>query len=70
MAYGPLDLDSLRWAVIAKIDKAEALAPLSELLRRMVATGIALSLFSSLLALGVAALLPGRSPRWCEARAG
>ena len=57
MAYGPLDLDSLRWGVIAKIDKAEALAPLNALVRRMVATGVALALLSSLLALGFASLL-------------
>ena len=28
MAYGPVDLDLLRWAVIAKMDVAEAMAPL------------------------------------------
>ncbi len=28
-AYGPVDLDSVRWAVIAKIDEAEAMAPLA-----------------------------------------
>ena len=53
MAYGPLDLDSLRWGVIAKIDKAEALAPLNALMRRMLVTGVALALLSSLVALGL-----------------
>lgn len=57
MAYGPVDLDSLRWGVIAKIDKAEALAPLSALVRRLVGTGVALALLSSLLALAFASLL-------------
>ncbi len=57
IAYGPVDLDSLRWGVIAKIDKAEALAPLNTLVRRMVATGVALALLSSLLALAFASLL-------------
>ena len=58
MAYGPVDLDSLRWGVMAKIDKAEALAPLQ---RPGVADGrppvSALALLSSFVALGFASLL-------------
>jgi class 3 adenylate cyclase len=57
MAYGPLDMDSLRWGVIAKIEKAEALAPLRDLARRILALGVALSLLAGLAALGLAALI-------------
>jgi methyl-accepting chemotaxis protein len=41
MAYGPVDLDSLRWGVIAKIDKAEAMA--SELIRSAFSPGASAS---------------------------
>lgn len=56
-AYGPIDLDSLRWAVVAKIDRAEALAPLRALGRRILAVGTGLSLLASLLALGLSAII-------------
>lgn len=56
-AYGPLELDSLRWGVLAEIDKSEAEAPIRELGRNVLilASGIALAvtvlalIFSSLL---------------------
>ena len=57
MAYGPVDLDSLRWGVIAKIDKSEAMAPLTSYTRRAVVTGVALSLLASVLALLMATSL-------------
>lgn len=56
-AYGPIDLDSLRWAVVAKIDRDEALAPLHALGRRILAVGTGLSLLASLLALGLSAII-------------
>ena len=38
-AYGPVDLDSLRWALLTKIDRSEAMAPLHALGRRILAGG-------------------------------
>ncbi len=49
-AYGPMDLDSLRWAVISEIDRAEALEPLAAYARRALAAAAALALLASLLA--------------------
>jgi class 3 adenylate cyclase len=57
MAYGPIDLDSLRWAVIAKIDRQEAMAPLTAYTRRALAVGGALALLASVIALFMAAAL-------------
>jgi class 3 adenylate cyclase len=57
MAYGPVDLDSLRWGVITKIDKAEAMAPLAEFGRRILIVGVGLSLLASLAALGLASVI-------------
>lgn len=50
-SYGPLDLDSLRWGVIAEMDVAEAYAPIREYARRALLAGTALALGASLLAL-------------------
>ena len=49
-AYGPMDLDSLRWGVISEIDRAEALEPLAAYARRALAAAAALALLASLLA--------------------
>ena len=57
MAYGPIDLDSLRWAVIAKIDRQEAMAPLAAYTRRALAVGGALALLASVIAMFMAAAL-------------
>ena len=57
MAYGPVDLDSLRWGVIAKIDEAEAMAPLGDYAKRVLTWGIGLSLLATLLALAAGAVL-------------
>jgi class 3 adenylate cyclase len=57
MAYGPVDLDSVRWAVIAKIDRSEAMAPLTAYLRSMLATGVLLAVLASLAALALASVL-------------
>ena len=57
MAYGPVDLDSLRWGVIAKMDIAEAMAPLRVYANRVLAWGVGLSLAATLLALLLAQVL-------------
>ena len=49
-AYGPMDLDSLRWAVVSEIDREEALEPLAAYARRALAAAAALALIASLLA--------------------
>jgi class 3 adenylate cyclase len=54
MAYGPIDLDSVRWAVIAKIDEAEAMAPLHEYAIRVLVWGVGLSLLATVMALAAA----------------
>jgi|SRR5688572_3843077 len=57
MAYGPVDLDSVRWGVIAKIDQSEAMAPLAAYTRRAFAAGSALALLASVVALFMASAL-------------
>ena len=57
MAYGPVDLDSLRWGVIARVDKTEAMAPLAEYTRRVLVTGVGLTVVACLLALVMATSL-------------
>ena len=57
MAYGPVDLDSLRWGVVAKIDVAEAMSPLRDYARRVLIWGVGLSLVATLMALLLAKLL-------------
>jgi class 3 adenylate cyclase len=66
-AYGPLELDSLRWAVITEKDLAEVEAPIHQLGRTVliVASGMALAvtllalMFSHLLTLPLRALTEG-----------
>lgn len=53
-AFGPVDLDSLRWGVISEIDRAEALGPLSAYARSTLAAAAALALLASLLAVWLA----------------
>jgi class 3 adenylate cyclase len=50
-AYGPLELDSVRWAVIADMDEEEATAPIRKFGRRVVVASSAMALLVSLLAL-------------------
>jgi class 3 adenylate cyclase len=57
MAYGPVDLDSLRWGVLAKIDEAEAMAALGDYTKRVLAWGVGLSLLATLMALLLAHVL-------------
>ncbi len=50
-AYGPIELDSLRWAVITEMDEREANAPIREFGRKVLIASSALALVVSLLAL-------------------
>jgi class 3 adenylate cyclase len=56
-AYGPLDLNSLRWAVVAEIDVAEAYKPIHDYARHAVLATTALALGTTLLALASSWLL-------------
>jgi class 3 adenylate cyclase len=56
-AYGPLELDSLRWGVLAEMDVAEAEAPVRALARRVLIAAAALALGVTLAALIAAHLL-------------
>ncbi|MFM7737265.1 MAG: HAMP domain-containing protein, partial [Alphaproteobacteria bacterium] len=50
-AYGPLELDSLRWGVLSEIDLAEAEAPVRAFARKVLAAGSGLALLATTLAL-------------------
>lgn len=50
-AYGPIELNSLRWGLIAEIDADEAQAPIREFGRKVLLTACGMALLSSLLAL-------------------
>jgi len=50
-SYGPLDLDSLRWAVVAEIDVAEAYQPIYDYARKGLLAATALAMATTLLAL-------------------
>jgi HAMP domain-containing protein len=52
-----VDLDSLRWGVIAKVDEAEAMAPLGEYVKSVLAWSVGLSLLATLLGLLLAQLM-------------
>ena len=54
-AYAPVDIPGLRWAVVAKIDTAEAFAPIAAFTKKLV-----LSTVLIILAVSVAALLLAR----------
>ena len=56
-SYGPLDLDSLRWAVIAEMDVAEAYEPIRDYARRALLAATALGLGTAILALLSSSLL-------------
>jgi class 3 adenylate cyclase len=56
-SYGPLDLNSLRWAVVAEIDVAEAYRPIHDYARNAVLATTALALATTLLALASSWLL-------------
>jgi class 3 adenylate cyclase len=50
-SYGPLDLNSLRWAVVAEIDEAEAYKPIYDYARNAVLATTALAIGTTILAL-------------------
>ena len=50
-AYGPIELNSLRWGLLAEIDADEAQAPIREFGRNVLLTACGMALLSSLLAL-------------------
>ena len=56
-AYGPLELDSLRWGVLAEMDMSEVEAPVRAFARRVVISASALALAVTLVALLVANML-------------
>ena len=56
-AYGPLELDSLRWGVLAEMDMSEVEAPVRAFARRVVISAAALAGIVTLVALMVAHLL-------------
>jgi class 3 adenylate cyclase len=56
-SYGPLDLDSIRWGVIAEMDVEEAYAPIRAYARRALLAATGLSLGTALLALVASWLL-------------
>jgi class 3 adenylate cyclase len=50
-SYGPIDLNSLRWAVVAEMDVAEAYRPIRDYARNALLAATALAIGTSLLAL-------------------
>ena len=56
-SYGPLDLESLRWAVVAEMDIAEAFRPIRIYARNALLAATALALATSILALVSSRLL-------------
>lgn len=56
-AYGALDLDSLRWAVLAEIDTSEAFAPIRAFGRTVLVVATAMALLVTLLALAASHFL-------------
>ena len=50
-SYGPLDLNSLRWAVVAEMDVAEAYRPIRDYARNALLAATALAMGTTLLAL-------------------
>lgn len=56
-AYGPLELDSLRWAVIAQMDLSEAQAPVRAFARHVLVAAAALALAVTLVAMIAANVL-------------
>jgi class 3 adenylate cyclase len=56
-AYGPLELDSLRWAVIAEMDTEEAYRPIREFGRTVLVVASGMAIAVTLMALGFSYLL-------------
>ena len=55
-AYGPLEIDGLRWAILAKQDAAEAFAPEARLNRELLVAGASAAILLTFLALACASL--------------
>jgi len=66
-AYGPLELDSLRWGVIAEFDKQEAEEPIRQFARRVLVAASAMALAVTLLALVFSSMLTSPLRRLAEA---
>lgn len=66
-SYGPLELDSLRWGVLAEFDKQEAEEPIRQFGRRVLIAGSATALAVTLLALVFSSLLTSPLRRLAEA---
>lgn len=56
-AYGPIDFENVRWALLAEMDSDEAYGPVAELGRKTLATAAGLSILISLIALVAATLV-------------
>ncbi|MFZ4703452.1 MAG: HAMP domain-containing protein, partial [Candidatus Methylumidiphilus sp.] len=56
-AYGPVQLDSVRWAIIAEMDVAEAYEPVIAFSRMVLAAGTGIALLTTLLAVILARIL-------------
>ena len=50
-AYGPLDIENVRWAVLAEMDMAEAYGPVAELGLKTLATAAGMAILISMVAL-------------------
>jgi class 3 adenylate cyclase len=68
-AYGPLELDSLRWGVLAEVGMAEAEAPIRAFARRVLIAAAALAIGITLVALVVSNLLTRPLRRLAEGAA-
>ncbi len=51
VAYAPLDIDGLQWVIVAKVDTAEAFAPVTEFTQRLLITLVAIVIGVALLSL-------------------
>jgi len=58
-AYQPVKIDNFRWALVAKMDEAEAFEPVSELTKRLIITSAILIPLFTLLSFWVSRLLAG-----------
>lgn len=56
-AYGPVDFENVRWALLAEMDSDEAYGPVAELGRKTLATAAGLSILISLIALVAATMV-------------
>lgn len=57
VAYAPLDIDGLDWVIVAEIDSAEALAPVTEFTRNIVLSSLVILIVVSLLSVVIAGFI-------------